>query len=62
MRRMTSGLIFAPTMAVAHPGDHNLGGFLPSLTHAVSQPDHILIALISAALGYGVFRWARSQS
>lgn len=50
--------LFAPTAALAHVGDHS-EGVLQSLTHALTQPDHLLIALGVAALGYALFRWTK---
>ena len=50
--------LIAPTAAFAHVGDHSKG-VLQSLTHALTQPDHLLIALGVAALGYALFRWTK---
>lgn len=50
--------LLAPTAALAHPGDHRTDG----LPHFLSQPDHVaLIALGAAVLAYAVWKlWSRS--
>ena len=50
--------LIAPTAALAHVGDHS-NGVLQSLAHALTQPDHLLIALGVAAVGYGLYRWTK---
>jgi hydrogenase/urease accessory protein HupE len=47
--------LLAPSAAFAHAGDHS-HGFVENITHALSQPDHLAIALGVLALGYGLYR------
>lgn len=58
MKKLFALLAFAPSAALAHPGDHRGDGML----HFLSQPDHVaLIALGAAVLGYAVWKlWSRS--
>ena len=54
MRLFTLALL-TPTAALAHAGDHS-HGFGETVTHALTQPDHLAIALGVLALGYGLYR------
>jgi hypothetical protein len=58
MKRLSALLTFAPSMGLTHPGDHRADGVL----HFLSEPDHLaLIALGAAVLGYAVWKlWSRS--
>jgi hypothetical protein len=58
MKRLTALLALAPSMVLAHAGDHRSD----SLLHFLSEPDHLgLIALGAAVLGYAVWKlWSRS--
>lgn len=47
--------LFTPTAAFAHAGDHS-HGFAATITHALTQPDHLAIALGVLVLGYGLYR------
>lgn len=47
--------LLTPTAALAHAGDHS-HGFVENITHALSEPDHLAIALGVLALGYGLYR------
>jgi hypothetical protein len=58
MKRILSVALLTPSAALAHAGDHRSDG----LIHFLSQPDHLaLIALGAAVLGYAVWKlWSRS--
>lgn len=53
--RLLPFALFAPTAALAHVGDHSQG-FWATLTHLLTQPDHIAMALGALALGYVLIR------
>ena len=52
-------LVLFPTAALAHPGDHSGA----DLTHALTQPDHLgmlaMVAAVAVALGLGL--WMRGR-
>ncbi len=50
--------ILMPSVAYAHAGGHS-GGFAETIGHALTQPDHLGIALGVLALGYGLYRTLR---
>lgn len=57
MKRLALALTLLPSAALAHPGDHDATG----LWHLLTEPDHLaMIAVAVAALGYALYRWARS--
>jgi len=58
MKRIATAALVLPSAALAHPGDHRTDGLL----HFLSEPDHMaLIALGAAVLGYAVWKlWSRS--
>jgi hydrogenase/urease accessory protein HupE len=41
MRRLTALLVFLPTAALAHPGDHFHTGWFANLRHVLTVPDHL---------------------
>jgi hypothetical protein len=57
MKRLTALLVALPTVALAHAGDHS--GL--SLTHLISEPDHlVLIAACVAVVALVVYKlWSR---
>jgi hypothetical protein len=58
MKRLFTISALAPTGALAHPGDHRTDG----LQHFLSQPDHLALSALGAAvLGYAIWKlWSRS--
>jgi hydrogenase/urease accessory protein HupE len=50
MKRIFPVALLTPTAALAHPGDH--GGFSVQaiLTHLLSEPDHLALAVAAVAL------------
>jgi hydrogenase/urease accessory protein HupE len=55
MKKTLTLAILAPTAALAHAGDHS-HGFAQNIAHALTEPDHLAIALGVLALGYLVYR------
>ncbi|HEV7384160.1 MAG TPA: HupE/UreJ family protein [Phenylobacterium sp.] len=55
--------LFAPTLALAHPGDHSAMGFAQGLHHLVSEPDHLAMAALAvvAVGGWGLLRARRAR-
>lgn len=49
--------LFMPTAALSHSGDHSQS--LP--THMLSQPDHLAVLALIAAVGLGVWVWRRNR-
>jgi hydrogenase/urease accessory protein HupE len=47
--------LLTPSAAFAHAGDHSRG-FVENITHALTEADHLAIALGVLALGYGLYR------
>jgi hydrogenase/urease accessory protein HupE len=63
MKRLSVGatvLIAAATPAVAHPGNHELS-FVQTLSHILTQPDHIAIFAIAISAFAGL-AWWRNRS
>lgn len=57
--KKTFGLaLIAPTAAFAHAGDHS-SSFAQNIVHALTEPDHVAIALGVLALGYAAYRYVR---
>jgi len=56
-RLLTATAALIPAVALAHPGEHG-GGFLHGLQHVVTQPDHLaMVCVLAALIGSGV--WLR---
>lgn len=59
-RNAAAGVLLAlPMAAQAHPGEHP-GGFA-SLTHMLTEPDHLAMLLGAVALAYFIHRRIRRQ-
>jgi hypothetical protein len=48
-------LLFSPLVS-AHPGTHH-GDWLSAVMHLLSEPDHLVMALIAVGLGVAGARW-----
>lgn len=63
MLRKTISVLLAltPISALAHPGEHHLG-LLATIVHLLSEPDHLLMAVIAIAAGvWGARRMLASK-
>jgi len=60
----TAAPLLAPSLALAHPGQHADASPLEALRHLVNQPDHLLAlgALVLIALAGGGVRLAVARS
>lgn len=57
MKKLFTALSLAPSVALAHPGDHHSTGLL----HLLTEADHLaMIAAVVAVLGYLIYRRVRS--
>ena len=53
MKRLAALCALAPGAALAHPGDHRFA----NLSHLVSEPDHLaMIALGAALVAYAAYK------
>ena len=50
MKRILTLAVLAPTAALAHPGDHGGFSLQAMITHLLSEPDHIVMALGAVAV------------
>jgi hydrogenase/urease accessory protein HupE len=58
MKKPLAVAVLAPAPAFAHAGNHS-ANFAQNITHALSQPDHLLAALAVLALAYFAYRLAK---
>ncbi len=54
-------LALCATTANAHPGEHH-GGWLAAITHLLSEPDHLAMALVAVAAGAVCARLVRRRA
>jgi hydrogenase/urease accessory protein HupE len=55
MKKILIGAIVLPSFAFGHAGHHG-GGAMDSLVHALTQPDHVMLAVAVIGVGYAVYR------
>jgi hypothetical protein len=60
MKRILPLALFAPTSALAHPGDHGVFSPWAMLAHLVSEPDHIALIVAVAVAGFVLVVRSRS--
>ncbi len=58
MKKVLIPALLLPSAALAHAGDHSQG-FAQNIAHALTEPDHLAIALGVLALGYVAYRYVK---
>ena len=58
MKKILTLVLLVPSAALAHAGDHS-SSFAQNIAHALTEPDHVAIALGVLALGYAAYRYVR---
>lgn len=54
-RLLAAATTMVSTSAMAHPGDHSTGSLMSLIWHQITEPDHLLLAvLVAAVVGYGI--------
>jgi hydrogenase/urease accessory protein HupE len=62
---LTLTFALLPAAAIAHPGDHHQFSLTAALTHALSEPDHLIgLAALAAvsAVGWSLWRGRKRAS
>jgi hydrogenase/urease accessory protein HupE len=54
-------LSISATSAMAHPGNHAFS-VAASLFHLLTEPDHLAMMAVTAAIGYGLWRWRKLRA
>jgi hydrogenase/urease accessory protein HupE len=55
MKKILIGAIVLPTAAFGHAGHHG-GGAVDSVVHALTQPDHVMLAVAVVGVCYAAYR------
>ena len=61
MKRLLPITLFAPTAALAHPGDHTGFSLQTAIAHLAAEPDHVAIILAVVAAGLVLLYRSRAR-